>query len=476
LNTRSPLSLFSALLLAAVSLVSLALAGCGQNFYFAGRNLPPSGVLNRVLIAVQNPSAFTAGSLVFVDAYYDVRHAYNNPAKNFSISGFSGKDPVTIQNLPEEQIGAVYSDGDGSFSIVNYATESMGATLSPSKPPIAASIFMARNQQFLVAADQSLHALAVTDQTLGGTFYLNVPGVYRVSLNPSGTLAVGFIQNSNEAVSVFRLTQPQSVQYSNGPSTWPPSFVDCEPQNLPQYCAARISDPKALFDQPVKAIFSSDGQTIYVLNCGRECGGAQSGLVTVPINTSVLNPNVNGPAGIALQATAVLPIPGGATDAIQNSNTLYISGQQLQPDGLFAGFLTRVNLASGAITGPWGISDGNHTKMVFSDDNTLWIGSQLCVEGERYRQSQAGGSQHYGCLTMFNTATGSVFLDAYKGDLTGLTSVDGLHKVYVAEGGQVHIYNTTDGSERDNSNVAVTGTAYDVAYMDSGTDGDNANY
>ena len=87
-----------------------------------------------------------------------------------------------------------------------------------------------------------------------------------------------------------------------------------------------------------------------------------------------------------------------------------------------------------------------------------------------------------GCLSSFyiaasgSIAANSVLVDSYKGDLTGITAVSGLGKMYVAEGGQVHIYNTGDSTERDNSNVTVQGTAYDVAYMDAPTDGDDANY
>ena len=51
--------------------VAAALAGCGKTIYFAGRVLPPSGLANRVLIAVQNPSSLSGGILGFVDAYYD---------------------------------------------------------------------------------------------------------------------------------------------------------------------------------------------------------------------------------------------------------------------------------------------------------------------------------------------------------------------------------------------------------------------
>ena len=44
------------------------------------------------------------------------------------------------------------------------------------------------------------------------------------------------------------------------------------------------------------------------------------------------------------------------------------------------------------------------------------------------------------------------------------------------QGGQVYINSTVDGSSIDNQYVTVTGTAYDVAYMDAVTDTDNTVY
>ncbi len=80
--------------------------------------------------------------------------------------------------------------------------------------------------------------------------------------------------------------------------------------------------------------------------------------------------------------------------------------------------------------------------MILADDNTLWIGMTKCTNGERYAKGLP-----YGCLTMFNTSTGTVtLLEPYQGDLTGIADVEGLHKVYVAQGGQVYIYRTTDGT------------------------------
>ena len=53
---------------------AVALAGCGSTYYFDGRVLPPSGLTNRVLIAIQNPSTLSKGALQIVDAYYDERN------------------------------------------------------------------------------------------------------------------------------------------------------------------------------------------------------------------------------------------------------------------------------------------------------------------------------------------------------------------------------------------------------------------
>jgi hypothetical protein len=164
------------------------------------------------------------------------------------------------------------------------------------------------------------------------------------------------------------------------------------------------------------------------------------------------------------------------------------------PDGLFTGYLSTIDLAAAAnapataVTGKYSISDGNHTKLLFADDNTLWIGSQYCATGERQKLNQ-----NYNCLTRFdlgaktaqvlpnvtpNGATTVPFPNTnqnlyYYGDLTGLCWVESFHKVYTAYGGQVHVFNTATGAEIDNQFVTVQGTALDVAYMDAITNAAN---
>jgi hypothetical protein len=440
------------------------------------------------MIAIQNPSALTKGALQIVDAFYDTRYKFNNINVTFSISGFSGALPVSIQNMPEEQVGAVYGSGDGSFTLVNYQKEtSIGAVKGLSG--FSSSIFITRSQVYAFAAQQAAHVLTIVNQGTGAVVSLGLPGVYRVSVNPGGTAALAFVQNSNYVYYPRQLTAAQTIQYSGGSSTWPKAAVDCEPQNGPLWCLFQAQSPDATdatgnsygaplnFDRPVKAVFSSDGGTAYVLNCGPECGGTASSVSPLPVAPMIfLTGQQSGtlPTTAALGASTVL-IPGGSSNALVTSSTMYVVGQQPQPDGFFAGNLTVMNLTNNTASGPTPISDGQPgavSRMILADDNTLWIGMTKCNNGERFQTGQA-----YGCLTMYNTSTNAVtLLEPYVGDATGIADVEGLHKVYVAQGGQVYIFSTTDGSAINNEFVTVTGTAWDVAFIDGTTDSNNTVY
>lgn len=474
-----------------------ALAGCGKTTYFAGRPLPPSGLLNRVLIAVQNPGILSKGTLEIVDAYYDIRYGYTGHPAIFTLSGFGGALPVSIQNMPEEQLGAVYGAGDGTLTLANYSTERTTGTVSGLNGP-SSSVFITRNGEWVFAASQHANVLTVVNQAKGGSIPLSLPGVYRVSVNPGGSVVLAFVQNSNFVYYPRQLTAAQTQAYSGGPSTWPKAAVDCEPQNAPSWCLFQAQSPDNIdstgnyygapltFDRPVKAVFSTDGSTAYVMNCGPECGGGKASvslLPTAPMIFTLGQPSGQLPTNAALAAacpataatTCTIPIPGGANNALIDSSTMYVVGQESMPDGFWGGHLTVVNLTDNSATAPVSISDGTpgtSSRMVEGDDNTLWIATVQCTEGERYNNNQP-----YGCLTMYNTANRQVtLLEPYAGDATGVTAVTGLHKVYAAEGGQVYIYSTTNGKVIDNQFVTVTGTAWDVAYMDAHSDADNTVY
>jgi hypothetical protein len=471
----------------------MVVSSCGQEFYVDGRSLPPSGVLNRVMIAQQNPSA-----LPFVDAYYDIRHAYNASSGSFSIAGYSGSGPLTIENLPEQQMGAVYGEYDGSLGLISYAQEKLSSTIaipgglsSTTEGSPYNGVMMTQDLNYVYAANPINHVVSVVDRTTGVSETLDLPNAYGISVNPGGTVALIFIRDATQVpgwavrseapasfavYSFVKLTSAEQAAAVNNPN-WN-GAQDCEPQKLPTWCVFPVSTgSSASFDHPIKAVFSADGTTAYVLNCGPECGGTTASLTTIPLTAASLNPGGYGAGGLALVAQSNIAIPGGATDAIFSGNTLYVAGQQLQSSsGLFAGNLTVVTTPADTIAGTYSISDGTHNRMVFADDNTLWIGSSICDQGVRYQQAQNGAQVEYGCLTMFNTSTNTVTVGSYLGDATGIAAVTGLHKIYTAEGGQVYIFGTTDMSELNNSNVTVTGTATDVAYMDATSDTDNTIY
>lgn len=496
MKKRSPLY-FVAVLGFVFAVCNIA-SSCGKNFFFAGRSLPPSGVLNRVMIAVQNPSAFSSGSLVFMDAFYDIRHAFNTAGGQLEINGYSGKLPLTIQNMPEQQAGAVYGEGDGSLALISYAQEKLGSTvaipgnLSSSTEGVPYNgVFISRDQGYVYAANPAAHVISVVNRINGTALTLNLPNAYGVSVNPGGTIALVFVQNATQPASrtvnaadpasfavysIVQLNQAQQAAAVNNPNYL--GAQDCEPQRQPTWCVFPVSTgPTATFDHPIKALFSPDGTTAYVIDCGPECGGTTAGLTVIPITSSSINTGSTGASGIALTAQSNIAIPNGATNAIFNGNTLYVAGQQYQSSsGLFAGYLTVLNTPANTIAGTYSISDGMHNRMVFADDNTLWIGSSQCNQGVRYQQAQAGANIRFGCITMFNTATNTATINSYQGDGTGIADIEGLHKVYTTEGGQIYIYSTRDMHQLDNSNVTIAGTAIDCAYMDAGTDNDNTVY
>jgi hypothetical protein len=184
----------------------------------------------------------------------------------------------------------------------------------------------------------------------------------------------------------------------------------------------------------------------------------------------------------AQSAISSVKLPGGASNALVDGSTMYVVGQQKMSDGLFGGYLSVVTLPASTgtaltATAPISISDGSPgavSRMIEGDNNTLWIGMQRCTNGER-----ANHGLPYGCLTMVNIATPTsptVKLLPYIGDATGIAPITGMKKVYTAEGGQVYIHSTTDGSLLDNEFVTMTGTVYDVAYMDALSDDNNTVY
>lgn len=467
-----------------LAVFSLALGSCRAPLYyysqyqFANRPIPPSGLQQRVLVGY-SISGQSIGGLEILDGKRDIRSNVQNTIHQFTISGFGLGLPAPIFNFPAELRGYVLSAPSGQVSAINYGTESdLGATPVPVNSTVAIPSTFDR----IYAASEQNGTITIVDDINVGynppqnvTYVLNLPGAFQVAVNPGDSVALAFVRDSNTIYRIVKLNPNQAP---------PPGEVDCQPYVLPVYCVVPVN---GTFDHPTGAYFSLDGTQAYILDSGPEVGGQTAGVTFVqlaPLN--IINPPTTVPDVSPVLST--LAVPGGVTAALSNGTTLYVSGQQKQPDGLWAGNLTTIDLGSHAITGTYSISDGNHSKMLFADDNTLWIGSQLCANGERAKLGE-----NYNCLTRFDLGTHAVSIvpavtpggsvtvpypnqnedQYYYGSLTGLCWVQNFHKVYTAYGGQVHAFNTVDGSEIDNFYITVQGTALDVAYMDAITDGDN---
>lgn len=192
------------------------------------------------------------------------------------------------------------------------------------------------------------------------------------------------------------------------------------------------------FDHPVDAIWSSDGTKAYILNCGAECGGTQASVMEYTLSSGTV--------------TRTAPV-SNARAAVLQGTTLYVTGGVASAPGTVQVVDTTTMTASTAVP----IGYGTHTVIKYAASK-VWIGAQGC-----------GG---LGCLTLFDPTSKSVVVDtvsggASKGDVTGMAYIDTRNLMYVAEGGELLIYNTSGVQQQaiDNNNLDIVGQAWDVVYV-----------
>ena len=489
-----------------LALATLGLTSC-KIYYkvpqntFGGRPVPPSLLFERVLVGVTTNGS--QGFLEILDGLRDIRGNIQDTKQTFSISGYSSGYPSQIYNFPEQSKGFVYSSSDASFTAINYGTEAAGGAAA-AFPAASTAIAVSADFVRFFSAEENAGYLAIVDNSVGATYALNIPNVFQVVINQGDTAAIAMTRNSN---TVYRIVKLNTNQYSTAAlADAAIGAVDCQPLLVPVYCAVPVPGN---FDRPSGAYFSLDGTTAYILNSGPELGGTTASVSLIP-QSALVNTNIPTAPPTVSPVTATIPIPGGVTTAISDGSTLYFAGQSqtvvgangqstgiANPGGLFAGYLTTFNIANNTVTGAYSIADGHHSQLLFADDNTLWVASQQCANGVRqnlFSQGNTTQAANYNCLSRFDTSAltasivpavnqGSSSVTVpypntnqdqyYYGSLTGMCWVQNYHKVYTAYGGQIHAFNTADGSEINNINITVQGTALSVAYMDALTNAAN---
>jgi hypothetical protein len=184
--------------------------------------------------------------------------------------------------------------------------------------------------------------------------------------------------------------------------------------------------------------------------------------------------------GIARTGVAV----DGATVRFMVKQTLYVAGtataapgSTTQPDNVCTGITTAapkcgrldvVDLPSMTLTNTLVITDGYHTQMNIQDGQ-LFIGSSLCSNVVP-PASPATGEQR-GCLTIVNTVPSTitqsnVVFPPDNGDVTGLQPITNRTIMYVVEGGQLRIYDTTTDKIYTVVTIDILGNAVDVKLAD----------
>ena len=223
----------------------------------------------------------------------------------------------------------------------------------------------------------------------------------------------------------------------------------------------------SFWDHPVFAMASADNLSAYILNCGKECGGTQAGIVKVDLS---VDPPV---------ATAQLPLPDGATVAYLKGTTLYVAGSDPSVSCGATGFpapcggLTPVDLNAFSAGTPVTIAGGYHSRMTLGSNNLLFAGSRGCTI---VRASDP--LQGFGCLSLFDIAKSTATVAAPTpftppapdpgDDVTGMTPIANRNEVYVIQGGELVIYDTTTQKAKIQSEPPnIIGQAVDVVAVDN---------
>lgn len=448
MNTRAG---WKEALVVTLSWVVLGLAACGGG---AGST---SGLAKRAFV-----SDDVDGTLHIEDAQNDIE----------SFSRISvGAQPGTMRLSPDKSITLVFSAGSSALSVVTNSTESvLGSIVLPNL-----------STDYVAMADNTVGFATVPNSNttpctprcvevvnLATTF--NVTGTINSASNsatpcPNGTVgclsAASTLALSPDGNKLLVFGAPGEhvdsltfIDTNAAKSTTPPPASaatqlgkgsDCTKAALPSNC----------FDRPVAAVFSTDSSKAFVLNCGPECAGSTA-------SVTVLDMTKSPPAPVANIRVA------GATTGLLNGSTLYVAGS---PPGMgcaasttptsatSCGTLQTIDAGTLTASAPIVITDGTHDHMELGSNNQLFIGAHTCTN------LTPPNPEVRGCLTIFGTTNNKVVVPPVNFDVTGIAPISNRNIVYVVQGGELQIFDTTTDALTP-TQIDVVGKAVDVKYVD----------
>jgi hypothetical protein len=413
-------ALFPALLVVA----SLSLISCGGS---------PKKLTTRVL-ASQSVSSLTASpSLLLINGEDDtlVRGAIS-----------AGNSPGLMALTPDRTIVLSFDSSSNSVDVVNASRATLAGAIQLGGPTIS---MVALNTGFGYAAIPTatfasgapVGAVEVMNLTSGGVASsISVPNAQTVVASPDESHLLVFSNDSD----VITVIYPLLVNISTPDSATVQGCAGC---------------------RPTYGVFSPDGSTAYILNCGPECGGASgsASIQTLNMTSLTLGPPV-AVDGATIGWLSGLTLYAAGNSATNNSCT----GQATA--ATTCGRLDLVDLGSMAVTSSNVITDGYHDRIDMSINGQLFIGSHTCTNLGDVNNPQG---EVRGCLSIYNTTNGAVVIPPDNGDVTGFQSFTSRDVEYVAEGGNLRVYDTLIDSllldNNNNPNLPETGTIIVTGYI-----------
>ncbi len=366
-------------------LLGACLTACGGGS--SSTTTQPSGLTKRVFVTNSE-----AGTVLIVDGSQDVASAHF-----LTLNGMP-RQMALAQDASVTLVSNGASTPDIFINIIDNKTETNTGVI---QLPSRTESFVALNNATGFASVRNANVVEVLDLTnikLSGSISVTTPN--QIVLSHDG-----------KKLLVFSDTLPGSI-----------TVVDTTAATTtPGTAATTVSS--ANFDHPISGVFSSDDGRAYILSCGVECGGTAANVTVVDMTTTPPTPGT----------TVALP---GATVGLLDGTSLYIAGNSSSTPG--TGALTVVNVGTLTAGGTVAIGDGFHRKMGLDNHGHLFIGAETCSQLR--------------CLTIYDTATQTATVEVNPdpaangngfGDVGGIQPITGRDRMYLAQGGEIRIFDTT---------------------------------
>ena len=375
---------------------------------------PPSGLKERVLASQGVSATLNFGGLYFVNGHNDTR-------ARVSPLGAGNSPGLMVMSPTRNILAAVDSSSSTSSTVYAIDTVKESAIGNVRLPGPTTSIVIPN-------ANATGYAAVPTAAINGSTVLGAVEAINFVS----GSFTSIKVNNAQTVVSdangtrllVFSADSDSVAVLSPGVAV-PPVDTSCYTSPGNSVCTVVPG-----FDRPVNAIVN--GSTAYVLNCGPQCGGTQASVAVFDLGSLTINQTI--------------PVDA-ATIALLSGSTLYVAGTPTNNNDCTGqttaaarcGRLDVVDTSSGTVTASAVITDGYHQRIDLTQNGQLFIGARDCSNVGNVNNPSG---EVRGCLSIYKIGDGSVIIPPDNGNVDGLQGLTSRFVEYVAEGGNLRVYDT----------------------------------